>query len=119
MTSIERNFNGTVYRVTVKEEERRMRMEDSTLQEAMVLEETESTGGPLGGLEEFTVISLEVKVGQERGVLLQRWQQDGGEEEGEQQVNVRKKFAFSKDSPISTFNNTIPRCATPRRDWAA
>ena len=121
MTSIERNFNGTVYRVTVKEEERRMRMEDSTLQEPRVLEETGSAGGPLSGQEEstFKVISLEVKVGQERGVLLQRWEQDGGEEEGEQQVNVRTKFAFSKDSPISTFNNTIPRCATPRRDWAA
>ena len=97
-------------------------MEDSTLQGPWVLEQTESAVGPLSGLEESTavkVISMEVKVGQERGVLLQRWQQDGGEEEGEQQVNVRTKFTFSKDSPISTFNNTIPRCATPRRDWAA
>ena len=90
MTSIERNFNGTVYRVTVKEEERRMRMEDSTLQEPRVLEETGSAGGPLSGQEEstFKVISLEVKVGQERGVLLQRWQQERGEEEGEHQVKV-------------------------------
>ena len=91
MTTIERNFNGTVYRVTVKEEERRMRMENSTMQEPRVtelaLEETGSAGCPLSGLEESTVkvISLEVKVGQERGVLLQRWQQEGGE--GEQQVN--------------------------------
>ena len=88
MTTIERNFNGTAYRVTVKEEKRRMAMEeDSTLQ---ALEEAGSAGagGPSSGLEESTVkvISLEVKVGrpsintllpgQERGVLLQRWQQE-------------------------------------------
>ena len=82
MTTIERNFNGTVYRVTVKEEERRMRMV-----EEMGLEET-GPGGPSSNLEESTVkvISLEVKVGQERGVLLQRWHQEGGE--GQQhQVN--------------------------------
>ena len=88
MPTIERNFNGTVYRVTVKEEERRMRMvegeEESTLQEPRVTEvpqEETGLGGASSGLEESTVkvISLEVKVGQERGVLLQRWQQEGGE----------------------------------------
>ena len=88
MTTIGRNFNGTVYRVTVKEEERRMRMvegeEESTLQEPRVTEvpqEETGLGGASSGLEESTVkvISLEVKVGQERGVLLQRWQQEGGE----------------------------------------
>ena len=86
MTTIERNFDGTVYSLAVKE--RRMAMgEDSTLQAP---EEAGSAGagGPSSGLEESSVkvISLEVKVGQERGVLLQRWQQEGGEE-GEEQVN--------------------------------
>ena len=106
MTTIERNFNGTVYRVTVKEEERVMRMvmgeEDSTLQEPRVtelaLEETGSAGGPSSGLEESTVkvISLEVKVGQERGVLLQRWQQEGGEGEHHQ---VSEGYHESKHNP--------------------
>ena len=92
MTTIERNFNGTVYRVTVKEEERRMRMvegeEESTLQEPRAALEETGPGGSSSSLEESTVkvISLEVKVGQERGVLLQRWHQEGGE--GQQhQVN--------------------------------
>ena len=93
MTTIERNFNGTVYRVTVKEEERRMAMEeDSTLQ---ALEEAGSAGagGPSSGLEESSVkvISLEVKVGQERGVLLQRWHHEGGEG---QQPEVNKVWIF-------------------------
>ena len=84
MTTIERNFNGTVYQVTVKEEERRMRMvegeEESTLREPRV-EETAGPGGVASGTDESTVkvISLEVKVGQGRGVLLQRWQLDGGQ----------------------------------------
>ena len=98
MTTIERNFNGTVYRVTVKEEERRMRMvegeEESTLQEPRVTEvpqEETGLGGASSGLEESTVkvISLEVKVGLERGVLLQRWHQEG--EEG-QQLQVNKVY---------------------------
>ena len=118
MTTIERNFNGTVYRVTVKEEERRMRMvmgeEDSTLQEQRVT-------GSDGGLEESTVkvISLEVKVGQERGVLLQRWQQEGGDE-GEDQVGFSKDTAITcRQITNSRVNQTILRCASPRRDWVA
>ena len=88
MTTIERNFNGTVYRVTVKEEERRMRMVEGEED----LEET-GLGGPSRELEESTVkvISLEVKVGQERGVLLQRWHQEGGEG---QQPEVNKVWIF-------------------------
>ena len=77
MTTIERNFNGTVYQVTVKEEERRMRMVEGESR----VEETAGPGGVASGTDELTVkvISLEVKVGQGRGVLLQRWQLDGGE----------------------------------------
>ena len=92
MTTIERNFNGTVYRVTVKEEERRMRMvegeEESTLQEPRVAVEETGPGGSSSNLEESTVkvISLEVKVGLERGVLLQRWHREGGEGQ-QRQVN--------------------------------
>ena len=131
MTTIERNFNGTAYRVTVKEEERRMAMEeDSTLQ---ALEEAGSAGagGPSSGLEESTVkvISLEVKVGrpsintllpgQERGVLLQRWQQEGGDE-GEDQVGFSKDTAITcRQITNSRVNQTILRCASPRRDWVA
>ena len=79
MTTIERNFNGTVYQVTVKEEERRMRMVEG--EEESRVEETAGPGGVSSGTEESTVkvISLEVKVGQGRGVLLQRWQLDGGQ----------------------------------------
>ena len=77
MTIIERNFNGTVYRVTVKEEEH------PTLEQPRVTGiAAEETGpGAPSGLEVpiVKVISVEVKVGLERGVLLQRWQQEGGE----------------------------------------
>ena len=70
MTTFERNFNGTVYSFTVKEEERKIVMGEST---------EEST---------VKVISVEVKVatdvGQERGVLLQHWQQEAGEGEWHQ-----------------------------------
>ena len=94
MTTIERNFNGTVYRVTVKEEERRMRMVEGGEEPRgrMGLEET-GLGGPSRELEESTVkvISLEVKVGQERGVLLQRWHHEGGEG---QQPEVNKVWIF-------------------------
>ena len=93
MTTIERNFNGTVYRVTVKEEERRMRMVEGEMEPRVGLEETGGPGGPSSHLEESTVkvISLEVKVGQERGVLLQRWHQEGGEG---QQPEVNKVWIF-------------------------
>ena len=92
MTTIERNFNGTVYRVTVKEEERRMRMVEGEEEPRVDLEET-GPGGPSSNLEESTVkvISLEVKVGQERGVLLQRWHQEGGEG---QQPEVKNAWIF-------------------------
>ena len=70
MTSIERNFNGVLYRVSVKEEERRMRMvegeEQAILQEPRVtelsLEETGPAGGPPSSQEEarMKVVSLEV-----------------------------------------------------------
>ena len=77
MTIIERNFNGTVYRVTVKEEEQ------PTFEQPRVTGiAAEETGpGAPSGLEApiVKVISVEVKVGLERGVLLQRWQQEGGE----------------------------------------
>ena len=63
-TSIERNFNGVLYRVSVKEEERRMRMVE-------------------GEEQAMNVVSLEVTVGPNRGVLLQRWHQEGGEGEGQ------------------------------------
>ena len=80
MTIIERNFNGTVYRVTVKEEERLVEEEQPTLEQPRVTgiaaEET-GPGAPSGPI--VKVISVEVKVGLERGVLLQRWQQEGGE----------------------------------------
>ena len=99
MTSIERNFNGTVYRVSVKEEERRMRMiegeEGAVLQDPrvteVVLEETCPRGHRPNSLETpmVKVVSLEVMVGQDRGVLLQRWHQEGGE--GGAQV-VKNKF---------------------------
>ena len=83
MTIIERNFNGTVYRVTVKEEERLVEEEQPTLEQPRVTEvAAEETGpGAPSGLEApiVKVISVEVKVGLERGVLLQRWQQEGGE----------------------------------------
>ena len=78
MTIIERNFNGTVYRVTVKEEERLVEEEHPTLEQprgtGIAAEETgpeapSGLGAPI----------VEVKVGLERGVLLQRWQQEGGE----------------------------------------
>ena len=90
-TSIERNFNGVLYRVSVKEEERRMRMvegeEQAILQEPRVtelsLEETGPAGGPPSSQEEARVVSLEVTVGPNRGVLLQRWHQEGGEGEGQ------------------------------------
>ena len=59
MTSIERNFNGTVYRVSLKEEEM-----------------------TIGG-SPTTILSLELMVDQDRGVLLQRWQEEG---EGAAQV---------------------------------
>ena len=93
MTSIERNFNGTVYRVSVKEEERRMRMmedeEQAILQDPrvaeVVLEETCPEGHRPSSLEapRVKVVSLEVMVGPGRGVLLQRWHQEGGEGEGQ------------------------------------
>ena len=83
MTIIERNFNGTVYRVTVKEEERLVEEEHPTLEQPRVTGiAAEETGpGAPSGLEApiVKVISVEVKVGLERGVLLQRWQQEGGE----------------------------------------
>ena len=90
-TSIERNFSGVMYRVSVKEEERRMRMvegeEQAIIQEPRVTELSleEETGGPLSSQEEarMKVISLEVTVGLNRGVLLQRWHQQGGEGEGQ------------------------------------
>ena len=110
MTSIERNFNGTVYRVSVKEEERRMRMieegeEQAILQDPrvteIVLEETCPAGHrrPSSSLEaarRVKVVSLEVMVGSGgRGVLLQRFHQEGGE--GDVQVvkmfdNFGRKF---------------------------
>ena len=88
MVSIERNFNGVVYRVSVKEEERRMRMvegeEQAILQEPRVTElsleeETGPAGGPPSSQEEarMKVVSLEVTVGPDRGVLLQRWEGEG------------------------------------------
>ena len=102
MTSIERNFNGTVYRVSVKEEERGMRMieeeEGAILQDPrvteVVLEETCPHGNSLE-TPRVKVVSLEVMVGQDRGrfrrqptgargVLLQRWHQEGGEGGGAQ-----------------------------------
>ena len=111
MTSIERNFNGTVYRVSVREEERGMRMiegeeEGAILQDPrvteVVLEETCPRGHRPNSLETpmVKVVSLEVMVGQDRGrfrrqptgargVLLQRWHQEGGE--GGAQV-VKNKF---------------------------
>ena len=83
MTIIERNFNGTVYRVTVKEEERLVEEEQPTLEQPRVTGiAAEETGpGASSGLEApiVKVISVEVKVGLERGVLLQRWHQEGGE----------------------------------------
>ena len=59
MTSIERNFNGSVYRLSLKEEEM-----------------------TIGG-SPTTIVSLELMVDQDRGVLLQRWQEEG---EGAAQV---------------------------------
>ena len=102
MTSIERNFNGTVYRVSVKEEERRMRMiegeEEAILQDPrvteVVLEETCPKGHRPNSLVEtqrVKVVSLEVMVGPSRGVLLQRWHQEGGE--GGAQV-VRNRIEY-------------------------
>ena len=83
MTIIERNFNGTVYRVTVKEEERLVEEEQPTLEQPRVPGVAAEETGPEApsGLEApiVKVISVEVKVGLERGVLLQRWQQEGGE----------------------------------------
>ena len=81
MTIIERNFNGTVYRVTVKEEERLVEEEQPTLEQPRVTGAEETGPGAPSGLEApiVKVISVEVKVGLERGVLLQRWQQEGGE----------------------------------------
>ena len=83
MTIIERNFNGTVYRVTVEEEERLVEEEQLTLEEAretgIAAEET-GPGAPSGLVAPIVkVISVEVKGGLERGVLLQRWHQEGGE----------------------------------------
>ena len=102
MTTIERNFNGTVYRVTVKEEERRMRMvegeEQAILQEPRVtelsLEETGPAGGPPSSQEDVNVVSLEVTVGPNRGVLLQRWHQEGGEGEGQVVKNGIEQFLY-------------------------
>ena len=85
MTTIERNFNGTVYRVTVKEEGRLDLVEEEhpTLEQPRVTGIAAEETGPEApsGLEApiVKVISVEVKVGLERGVLLQRWQQEGGE----------------------------------------
>ena len=83
MTIIERNFNGTVYRVTVKEEGRLVEEEHPTLEQPRVTGIAAEETGPEApsGLEApiVKVISVEVKVGLERGVLLQRWQQEGGE----------------------------------------
>ena len=105
MISIERNFNGTVYRVSVKEEERRMRMmegeEGAVLQDPrvteVVLEETCPRGHRPNSLETpmVKVVSLGVMVGQDRalhprGALLQRWHQEGGEGGGAQVV--KNKF---------------------------
>ena len=66
MTIIERNFNGTVYRVTVKEEERLVEEEQPTLEQPRVTEvAAEETGpGAPSGLEAPIV---KVKVGLERG----------------------------------------------------
>ena len=97
MTSIERNFNGTVYWVSVKEEERGMRMiegeeEGAILQDPRVTEVVLEENCPHGNSLEtprVKVVSLEVMVGQDRGVLLQRWHQEGGE--GGAQV-VKNKF---------------------------
>ena len=106
MTSIERNFNGVLYRVSVKEEERRMRMVEgeAILQEPRVTEVAQEETGPGGpwrrwptsGLEaqRMKVVSLEVTVGPSRGVLLQRWHQEGGEGE---EVQVAKKNCFDDD----------------------
>ena len=83
MTSIERNFNGVLYRVSVKEEERRMRMVEG--EEQVILQEPRVTEVSLE-----KVVSLEVTVGPNRGVLLQRWHQEGGEGGGAQVV--KNKF---------------------------
>ena len=74
-TSIERNFNGVLYRVSVKEEERRMRMVE-------------------GEEQAMNVVSLEVTVGPNRGVLLQRWHQEGGEGEGQVVKNWIEQFLY-------------------------
>ena len=100
MTSIERNFNGVLYRVSVKEEERRMRMiegEEALLQDPrvteVVLEETCPQGHRANSLEtpRVKVVTLEVMVGPDRGVLLQRWHQQGGEG-GAQVLKKENKF---------------------------
>ena len=99
MTSIERNFNGVLYRVSVKEEERRMRMieGEAILQEPRVTEVAQEETGPGGPWRRWPsdleaprmkVLSLEVTVGPNRGVLLQRWHQEGGEGE---EAQVAKK----------------------------
>ena len=99
MTIIERNFNGTVYRVTVMEEERLVEEQQPTLEEVRVTEvAAEETGpGAPSGLEApiVKVISVEVKVGLERGVLLQRWQQEGGESQVDK---FRSKMGMISDS---------------------
>ena len=93
MTIIERNFNGTVYRVTVKEEE-----QPTPEQPRVTGIAAEETGpGAPSGLEApiVKVISVEVKVGLERGVLLQRWQQEGGESQVDK---FRSKMGMTSDS---------------------
>ena len=99
MISIERNINGTLYKVTMQEE----------------------------GSTTAKVVSLEVKLGQERGVLLQRRQQESGEGYQVNKVWIVKGYCddiyvLLKANIIQNTNNvshTIVRCASPRRDWVA
>ena len=106
MTTIQRNLNGIIYQLTVKEEERMMMEEEEgevaqepTVADDVGLDETGPTGleAPsvkvmVSSLNEtlsnvqykkktLKVVTLEVKVGEERGVLLQRWQHQGREGE--------------------------------------
>ena len=113
-TSIERNFNGILYRVSVKEEERRLRMveeeEQAILQEPNVTEVSQEETGPGGAWrrwasnEEAARISLEVTVGPDRGVLLQRWHQEGGEGEG-QVVKKAMKAMNCMNQDFSDIDN--------------
>ena len=119
MTTIQRNLNGIIYQLTVKEEERMMMEEEEgevALQEPTVADVGLDETGPTGlealsvkvmvsSLNEtlsnvkykktLKVVTLEVKVGEERGVLLQRWQHQGGEGEQPQvQFCLGKNWIF-------------------------